>query len=80
MPEGTKKSTYKGNTDARRKAVAKYHAEKIENIQIRVPKGKKDYYKSAAESFGLSMNQFVISAMDEKILRGRSQGEPTAEG
>ena len=57
------------STEAQRRAVAKYHSEKIENIQIRVPKGKKDYYKSAAEKSGLSLNQFAVTSMDEKIDR-----------
>ena len=64
-----KKSKYKGSSEAQRKAVAKYHAEKVDNIQIRVPKGRKEYYKSAADSSGLSLNQFTIDALDEKISR-----------
>lgn len=64
-----KKSTYKGSSEAQRKAVAKYQAEKVEDIKIRVPKGQKDYYKDAAASIGQSLNQFAINAMDEKIDR-----------
>ncbi len=64
-----KKSTYKGSSEAQRKAVAKYHAEKVDNIQIRVPKGRKDYYKIYAASVGSSLNQFFIDAADEKIDR-----------
>ena len=65
-----KKSTYKGSSDAQRKAVAKYQAEKVEDIKIRVPKGQKEYYKDHAATFGMSLNQFAITAMDEKIERG----------
>lgn len=61
-----KKSTY---TEARKRAIAKYHAEKVEDIKIRVPKGQKDYYKSAATAAGMSLNEFAIAAMDEKINR-----------
>ena len=61
-----KKNTY---TEAQKRAIAKYHAEKVEDIKIRVPKGRKEYYKSAADSAGQSLNQFIISAMDEKIDR-----------
>ena len=64
-----KKSTYSGNTEARKRATAKYHKETIETIAVRVPKGKKDYYKSAAAAAGVSLNQFAIAAMDEKIER-----------
>ena len=69
-----KKSTYKGSSDAQRKAVAKYHAEKVDNIQIRVPKGRKEYYKAAATSIGMSLNQFAITSMDEKIDRDIDDG------
>lgn len=61
--------SYKGNTDARRRAAQKYHAEKIETIAVRVPIGRKDYYKTAADCAGQSLNQFAITAMDEKINR-----------
>ena len=64
-----KKSTYKGSTDAMRKAIAKYQAEKVEDIKVRVPKGQKEYYKRAADLDNLSLNQFIINAMDEKIDR-----------
>ncbi len=64
-----KKSTYKGSSEAQRKAIAKYHAEKVEDIKIRVPKGRKEYYKTAATAAGMSLNQFSIAAMDEKIDR-----------
>lgn len=66
-----KKSNYKGNTDARRRATNKYHKDTIENITIHVPKGRKDHYKSAADQSGMSLNQFAINSMDEKIERDR---------
>ena len=64
-----KKSTYRGYTDAQKRAMEKYHSEKDEDIKIRVPKGRKEYYKDAAATIGQSLNQFAISAMDEKIDR-----------
>lgn len=64
-----KKMTYKGSSEAQRKAVAKYQNEKVEDIKIHVPKGRKDQYKTAAGNAGISLNQFVIAAMDEKIER-----------
>lgn len=66
-----KKSTYKGSSEAQRKAIAKYQSEKVEDIKIRVPKGRKDYYKDAAAAAGQSLNQFAIDAMDEKIERNK---------
>lgn len=68
MPE-EKKSTYHGSSDARRRANSKYLKNTVEDIKIRVPKGKKDYYKKASALFGSSLNQFFIDAIDEKIIK-----------
>ena len=55
------------SSDAQRRAVSKYQSEKVETIAVRVPKGDKEYYKTAAGAAGLSLNTFAIQAMDEKI-------------
>ena len=68
MPE-EKKSTYTGQTDARRKATAKYLKESVEDVRIRVPKGQKAVIKSHAEQQGESMNQFVIRAINDTMQR-----------
>lgn len=68
-----KKSTYKGNTDARRRASSKYLHETVEDIRIRVPKGQKAIVKAHAESVGESLNQFVIRAINEQMIRDNSQ-------
>ena len=68
MPE-EKKSTYTGQTDARRRASAKYLKESVEDVRIRVPKGQKDIIKAHAEQQGESMNQFVIRAIREAMER-----------
>lgn len=67
----TKKSTYKGQTDARRKASAKYLSEVVEDVRIRVPKGQKAIIKDHAAAMGESMNQFVIRAIDETMSRDK---------
>lgn len=56
-------------TPAQNKATQKYMKEHLDDIRIRVPKGKKDYYKTAAENANQSLNQFVVSSMDERIQR-----------
>ena len=61
-----KKSRY---SQAQNKATQKYMKTHLEDIRIRVPKGRKDQYKTAAGNAGISLNQFVIAAMDEKIER-----------
>lgn len=68
MPE-KKKSTYTGQTEARRKASAKYLKESVEDIRIRVPKGKKAVIKAHAEQQGESMNHFVTRAINETMER-----------
>ncbi len=68
MPE-EKKSTYSGQTEARRRASAKYLKETVEDVRIRVPKGQKAVIKAHAESQGESMNAFVVRAIDEAMER-----------
>ena len=68
MPE-EKKSTYTGQTDARRKASAKYLKESVEDIRIRVPKGQKEVVKSHSDKMGESMNSFVVRAINETMER-----------
>lgn len=64
-----KKTSYRGYTEAQKRATAKYMKANLDEFKIRVPKGKKEYYKSAADACGLSLNAFVVAAMDEKIDR-----------
>lgn len=66
-----KKNTYKGSTDAMRKAIAKYQKDSVETIAVRVPKGNKAIYKAAADKSGMSLNQFAIAAMDAKIKKDK---------
>lgn len=72
MPE-EKKSTYTGNTDARRRANAKYLSETVEDVRIRVPKGQKAVIKAHADSQGESMNQFVTRAINEAMERDQNK-------
>ena len=76
MPE-EKRSTYSGQTEARRRASAKYLKEAVEDVCIRVPKGQKAVIKAHAESQGESMNDFVVRAIDEAIEQdaGKSSAE-----
>lgn len=56
----------KVQTDAERKAVAKYHA-KFDDIKIRVPKGNREKYKDYAEVRGMSLNQLIIKLLDDHM-------------
>ena len=64
-----RKNTYKGQTDARRRATAKYLKETVEDIRIRVPKGQKAVIKAHADRQQESVNQFVIRAINETMER-----------
>lgn len=56
-------------SEAQRRATDKYIAEKLDEIKLRVPKGKKDIIKAHAESMGESVNSFINRAVDETIER-----------
>ena len=74
-----KKSTYSGQTDARRKASAKYLKESVEDVRIRVPIGQKAIIKNHAEKQGESMNAFAVRAITETMERDNQQQTPSAE-
>lgn len=57
-----------GKTPQQR-ACAKYLAEKVDTLRIRVPKGKREIIKAHASQQGESMNQFVVRAIDETMQR-----------
>jgi len=71
--QDNKKSTYTGQTDARRKASAKYLKESVEDIRIRIPKGRKEVVKAHAEKQGESLNAFVVRAIDEAMERDNQE-------
>ena len=52
---------------AQQRAVAKYMKENYDNVQVRMPKGKKEKIKAFAESKGESINGFVNRAIDEAM-------------
>lgn len=60
-------SDNKGTYTPARAEYIKKHMEKLDDIKVRVPKGKREYYKKAAEKAGLSLNSFAIRAMDYLI-------------
>ena len=57
----------KGTYTPARAEYNKKHLAKLDDIKLRVPKGKRDYYKKAAENAGESLNSFAIRAMDYLI-------------
>lgn len=63
-------------TDAQKKASNKYIIEKLDEIKVRVPKGKKEEIKThAAEYDGGSVNGFIQRAIAETMERDKAKGQ-----
>lgn len=58
-------------SEAMRRAIQKYQAEKVEDIRIRVQKGQKPIIKAHAESMGESVNSFIVRAINEAMARDK---------
>ena len=48
-------------------------AEKLDRINLTVPKGKKEIIQQAAADLGLSVDAFINQAIDEKIQKQSEQ-------
>ncbi len=44
-------------------------AEKLDRVNLTMPKGKKEQIKAAAEQIGMSLNSYINAAIDEKMER-----------
>ncbi len=56
-------------TEAQKKATAKYMKNALDDIKVRVPKGKREVYKAFAESQGMSLNAYIISLIEKDMER-----------
>ena len=61
-------SQEKKTSEAQLRASRKYLAG-LDEIRIRFPKGRREEIKAAAAAVNESMNQFVTTAIDERIKR-----------
>ena len=55
--------------NASTKAKRKYNEKNYDRLTMNIKKGRKDELKTIADGQGLSLNAFVLSAIDEKIDR-----------
>ena len=62
-------------TDAQRRARDKWLAEKVETINLRVPKGSKEIIKAHAEKHRESTNAFVYRTVMEAIERDEKKAD-----
>lgn len=58
-------------TEARKEGNRRWDAANLDRVSIAMPKGKKDEIKAAASAVGESMNQYIITAVDERMERER---------
>lgn len=56
-------------TEAGKRATMKYVKENYDRIEIKVSKGTKEQYKLEASKVGLSLNAFVVQAIENEIMR-----------
>lgn len=52
--------------EQRKKANEKY-LEQLEDIKVRVPKGRREVYKAYAETKGMSLNKLIIDLLDRDM-------------
>ena len=57
----------RNRTDRQRELENTWKKENCDRISILVDKGRKDYYKQAANDMGLNFKQFIVLSMDEYI-------------
>lgn len=66
--DNAKKSSYNGNTEARKAATKKYLGTQDE-LKIRVPAGGKENIRKYADKVGKSVNQFVVDAVLKEMAQ-----------
>lgn len=54
-------------SEAQKKATAKYMKNKLDDIKVRVPKGKREVYKAHAERKGKSLNAIIIELLEKDM-------------
>lgn len=60
---------------AQQKAVQKYVKDKYDRIVLTMPKGKKEEIKASAAAVGESMNQYIVSAIDQRMDQKKTKSE-----
>lgn len=53
----------------------RWQRENQERIIAMVPKGRKGEIKAAADSLGLSLNAYIVGAIDRRMAEGGPKGE-----
>lgn len=64
-------------TRAQRDAVSRYEAKVYDKTLVRLPKGRLDAVRAAAAAAGLSLNQYIVQAIERAIT---AQADEITEG
>lgn len=70
-------------SEARHRANEKWNAKAYDEIKVRVPKGTKEEWQASAQRAGLSLNAYILEAVEAKRAGagfGISPGDPCPEG
>lgn len=59
---------------AQQKAVQKYVKNNYDRVVLTLQKGKKEPLQAAASAAGVSMNAYIVEAIDEKMERDSRKG------
>ena len=54
-------------TEAQKRASRKYNENNYDRLYITIAKGKKEQIKEKAEKTGMSINEFVVSLIEESL-------------
>lgn len=66
-------------TKAQQRAVSKYMKENYDEIKVRVDKGRKDIIKARAASAGESVNQYITTAIEQRMERDNAASDDDGE-
>lgn len=66
-------------TEARKEGNKRWDEKNLDRVSLAMPKGKKEDIKAAASSAGVSMNAYIVAAVDEKMERDGFKAEPATE-
>lgn len=67
-------------SEAQKKSAQKWDAANLDRVSIAMPKGMKDTVKAAAAAAGESMNQYIISATEQRISGKDHQNAAESHG
>ena len=65
--------------EAKKRATMKYQRENMDQIAIRIPKGKREIYKQHAENVGKPLYKLICDLIEEDMRRTGDAPEPARD-